>query len=877
MIPLERPARREGRAPLRDPRRRRRDIEDATWFKKTKIMRTDMRTPARSFLLIAGALSCGTAIPAAAQQIIGTPGSPDAREVIEGLRLPPDPLPFNGEIKRNALQSTAYWPARVSPPAEAPNVVLILLDDAGYGANSAFGGVIPTPNLEALAADGLRYTNVNSTSLCSPSRAALLSGRNHHSMGFGVVAEQATGFPGYNSLMSPEKATVAEILTENGYTSGWWGKNHNTPAFQVSQAGPFTQWPTGMGFDYFYGFNGGDTSQWQPGPLFRNTTPIYPYIGHPDYNLVTAMADDAIGWIREQNALNPSAPYFIYYAPGATHAPHHPTKPWIDKISALHLFDGGWNTLRDTIFANQKKLGVIPADAELTPWPDDLLKQWGALNDDEKKLFIRQADVYAAYLAYVDDEVGRVIQAVKDTGDYDNTLFIYITGDNGGSAEGTPDGTPNEIGIFNGVNLPVEAQLKDFYDIWGSDQTYPHMAVGWTWAFDTPFRWTKQVAGYFGGTRQGTIVAWPKAITDKGGIRDQFIHFNDVTPTILEAIGVREPAVVNGVPQSPMEGVSFAYTFDTERAKEASHHRTQYFEMMGEYALYHEGWMASTKVTRPPWDLSGPVNPDPADNAEWELFDINTDWTQAHDVSAQNPEKLKELQDLFWQEAEKYDVLPIDASVATRVVQPRPSNLAGRTSFAWDHPLTGTPNGDAPSVLNASYKMTAEIEVPEGGAEGMLITQGGRFAGYGFYLVKSKPVFTWNLFDYRRIRWEGPELAPGKHTLVFDFKYDGLGFGTLAFNDTSGIGQGGNGTLSVDGKVVAEQRMEHTIPLILQFDENLDIGSDTGTPVDDADYQVPFAFTGAFGKVTLDIDRPVLSDADKAKLEEAMKQQMIRD
>ena len=825
---------------------------------------------------VVGLLGGLAALPALSQEIIGTPGSPDARRVIEGLQLPPEPTPFNGRIERNALASTPYWPARVAPPDGAPNVLLILLDDAGYGANSTFGGVIPTPNIDALAADGLRYTNVNSTALCSPSRAALLTGRNHHSMGFGVVSEQATGFPGYDSLMSPEKATIAKVLTENGYVSGWWGKNHNTPAFQVSQAGPFDQWPTGMGFDYFYGFNGGDTSQWQPGPLFRNTTPIYPYIGHPEYNLVTAMADDAIGWMREQEALNPEEPFFIYYAPGATHAPHHPTPEWIDKISAMHLFDGGWNQLRETIFANQKRLGTIPESAELTPWPEDLIKPWDKLSAEEKKLYIRQADVYGAYLAYVDAEVGRVIQELKDSGEYDNTLIIYITGDNGASAEGGPDGTPNEIGLFNGVNLPVADQIEGFYDIWGSDRTYPHMSIGWSWAFDTPFRWTKQIAGYFGGTRQGTVIAWPGRITDKGGVRAQFAHFNDIAPTILEAAGIREPSVVDGIPQSPMEGVSLVYTFDKANADAPSRHRTQYFEMMGEYGLYHEGWMASTKVTRPPWDLAGAANPDPANDAEWELFDLSKDWTQAHDVAAGNPEKLKEMQALFWREAETYQVLPLDASVATRVVAPRPSITAGRSAFAWRHPLTGTPNGDAPSVLNTSYAITADIDVPEGGAEGMLITQGGRFAGYGLYLVKSRPVFLWNLLDYKRVRWEGPELAPGKHRIEFDFAYDGLGFGTLAFNSVSGIGRGGTGVLKVDGKTVATQKMEHTIPLIMQFDENLDIGSDTGTPVDDEDYQVPFAFTGGFGGVTLTLDRPVLSDKDKAELEAAMKKEMIR-
>ncbi len=800
------------------------------------------------------------------------PGSPAATRVIDGLQLPAPGVPFGGTIKPNALESTPFWQPRTVPPEGAPNVLLIMTDDVGFGAPSTFGGVIPTPALDRIAEMGLRYTQMHSTALCSPTRAALLTGRNHHSAGFGVVAEQATGYPGYDSVIDKDKATIGRILSDNGYNTSWYGKNHNTPGYQISMAGPFDQWPTGMGFDYFYGFMGGDTSQWTPGNLFRNNTQIYPFETQKGFNLITAMADEAIGYMKQLNTLSPTQPFFVYYAPGGTHAPHHPTPEWVDKVTDMHLFDDGWNKLRDTIFANQKKLGVIPEEAQLTPWPSDLLKEWDSLSADEKKMFIRQANVYAAYLAYTDHEIGRVIQAVEDMGKLDDTLIIYISGDNGSSAEGTLEGTPNEVAMFNGVNVPVADQLKYFYDIWGTEFTYNHMAVPWTWAFDTPFKWTKQIAGYFGGTRQGMAVAWPNVIKDQGGIRNQFMHVIDVVPTLLEATGIQAPAVVDGIPQSPIEGTSFAYTFDPERKDEPSHHTTQYFEMMGEYALYHEGWMAVTTVQRPAWETSGKTNPYPADNQTWELYDITHDWTQNTDLAAKNPEKLKELQDMFWTEAEKYQVLPLDASVATRLVVPRPSIMAGRTEFDFPVRMTGISNGVAPSLLNTSYTFTAEVTVPEGGGDGMLITQGGRFAGYGLYVNKGKPTFDWNLVGLKQVTWEAPDaLAPGKHTIVFDFKYDGLGAATLAFNDLSGIGRSGTGTLSVDGKVVATQTMEHTIPLILAWDENMDIGSDTGTPVNDKVYQVPFAFTGTIDSLKLVIDRPVLSDAEKAKLEAAMK------
>jgi arylsulfatase len=802
--------------------------------------------------------------------ISGKPGSPAATIAIGGEQLPPPPAQFGGKIDRTAQSSEPYWPPRIAPRAEAPNVLLIMTDDSGYGVPSTFGGVVPTPALDRIASEGLRYTNFNSTALCSPTRAALITGRNHHSVGYGVIAEQATGYPGYDSIITKDKATVGQILKGNGYRTSWFGKNHNTPAFQASAIGPFDQWPIGMGFEYFYGFMGGDTNQWEPANLARNTTYIYPYQDNPGFNLITAMADEAIAYMNQVDTLTPDQPFFVYYVPGGTHAPHHPTPEWIKKISDMHLFDEGWNKLRETIFANQKRLGVIPENARLTPWPKDLLKDWDQLSADEKKMFIRQVDVFAAYVAYTDHEIGRVIQAVEDLGRLDNTLIIYINGDNGTSAEGTLNGTPNEVAMFNGVEVPVALQLEKFYDAWGSNQTYNHMAVPWAWAFDTPFSWTKQIASHFGGIRQGMAISWPKVIKDKGGIRNQFHHVIDVVPTILEAAGIQQPEYVDGIRQSPIEGVSMVYTFDAKNADAPSTHKTQYFEMFGDHAIYHEGWIASTKVMRPPWVISGGLGSDPS-KFPWELYDLTKDWTQSEDVADQYPEKLKEMQKLFWREAKKYQVLPLDSSVASRLIAPRPSITAGRNEFTWTRPLTGTPNGDAPSILNSSYKFEADVEIPEGGAEGVLITQGGRFGGYGFYVLENKPVFLWNLVDLKRVRWEGPALTPGKHTIEFDFKYDGLGMGTLAYASMSGIGRSGTGTLKVDGKAVATQTMKRTLPLILQWDENLDVGSDTGTPVADSDYQVPFAFNGTIRKITLTIDRPELSPSDIEKLKTAQR------
>ncbi len=816
-------------------------------------------------------------VPALAQRITGTPGAPNATTTLPGNQLPAPAPPFGGVIKDGALQSRPWWAPRITPPQSAPNVLLIITDDAGFGVPSTFGGVIPTPAMDRVAKAGLRYNRMFSTALCSPTRAALITGRNHHSAGFGVVSEQSTGFPGYNSIIERDKATIGRLLKDNGYSTAWFGKDHNVPAFQASQSGPFDQWPSGMGFEYFYGFVGGDANQWQPN-LFRNTTQIYPFEGKApgSWNLVTEMADDAIDYMTRMHQINPSKPLFIKYAPGATHAPHHPTKEWVDKIHAMHLFDDGYEKLRERIFANQKRLGVIPKDAKLEPWPADVITPWDNLSPDAQKLFIRQVEVFAAYAAYSDYEIGRVIQQFDDLGKLDNTLIVYINGDNGTSAEGGPLGTPNEVAWFNGLNkLPVEVQMK-FYDVWGTEFTYNHMSAGWSWAFDTPFSWFKQNASKLGGVNQNMVVSWPARIKDKGGLRQQFVHVIDVVPTILEAAGLKAPEVVDGIPQKPIEGTSFAYTFDSKNAKTPSRHKTQYFEMMGQWGLYNEGWFLSTKVNRAPWEAFGPANSDPLNNQTLELYNLNNDFSQSTDLAAQNPQKVKEMKEAFIAEAKKYQVFPLDASVAARIVAPRPNIAAGRTEFVYTRPMVGLPQGDSPVLLNTSYTVTADIEVPAGGAEGMLLTSGGRFGGYGFYLKNGKPVWLWNMVDLERLKWEGAEpIMPGKHKVEFDFVYDGKGAGTLAFNNFSGVGRPGTGTLKVDGKVVATKTMPKTLPMILQWDESFDIGSDTLTGVNDADYQPPFRFTGTLNKLTIKLDRPQLSPADIKSLEAAMRTKAV--
>jgi len=789
------------------------------------------------------ALAALTTQIGAAQQITGTPGSIAATTTVDGRYLPPPPQKFEGVMNPNGTQSTPYWPALVKPRKGSPNVLLIMIDDEGFGAPSTFGGLIPTPTMDRIAQMGLRYTRFHTTSLCSPTRAALLTGHNHHSVGTGVIVDQATGYPGYNSVIPSDSVAIGEMLREQGYRTAWFGKDHNVPLWEASQAGPFTDWPTGpiKGFEYFYGFVGDDTSQWTPGNLFRNTTPIQPYVGHPGWNLVSAMADEGVNYLRMLNEVQPDQPFFIYYAPGATHAPHHPTPEWVKKISDMHLFDKGYEAVREQIFANQKKLGVIPQDAQLTAWPSTL-KTWDQLDPEAKKLFIKQANVYAAYLAYADFETGRLLQEIENEGKLDNTLVIYIAGDNGASPEGQLNGLYSEVCLINGLSPTVAENMK-FYDVWGTNQTYPHYTAAWAVTLDTPYQYTKEVASHFGGTRNGMVMAWPARIKDAGGIRNQFHHVIDIVPTILEAAGLPQPVSVNGIMQRPIEGVSMVYTWDNVNAPDR--HNTQYFEMFGSRALYQNNWIASAPPVTAPWlpiPISGSHVTDPMNGFKWELYDLNKDWTQANDIAAQNPDKLRDLQQIFTLEGSKYNVFPLQVSRVPRFFAPKPSYSAGRTEFTYHGVISNVPTGaaGAPDVLNRAYTITADVVVPAGGGDGMIVTDGSRFSGYAFYLLKGKPTFAWSVLQLEQVKWQGSEaLAPGKHTLVFDWKPDG-----------PGLGKGGIGTLTADGKVVDTRPMARSLPGELPWFESFNTGNSLAPPVAD-DYQVPFPFTGTINTVTV--------------------------
>jgi arylsulfatase len=747
--------------------------------------------------------------------------------------LPKPEQPFRGTINLRAKDSKSDFPQPVKAPSGAPNILLVLLDDVGFGASGTFGGPCNTPTLEALAQSGLRYNQFHTTALCSPTRAALITGRNHHSVHTACIMEAATGFPGYDSVMQKDTATVAEVLKQAGYGTAWFGKNHNVPDWQTSQAGPFDLWPTGLGFDHFYGFVGGDTNQWRPA-VTEGTKPIDPYLGNPDYNFDYDLADQAIQWIKMQKAVAPDKPFFCYYAPGATHAPHHPKKEWVEKYKGK--FDQGWDKIREETFARQKRLGVIPASAKLTPRAPGI-QEWARLKADEKKVFAKFMEVYAGFLEQTDHNVGRVVKAIEDLDHLDNTLVIYIVGDNGASAEGSLQGLLNEMTFFNGVPEDIKEVLKRADDI-GTWKAYNHYPAGWANAMCTPFQWTKQMASHYGGTRNAMVVSWPKGIKARGELRSQWHHCIDIVPTIYEICGITAPSSVNGVAQKPIEGVSMKYTFDDARAK--STRTTQYFEMLGNQAIYHDGWVACTTPPLPPWSSSG-ADVDVIDGYTWELY-APTDFSQAENLAEKESKKLLEMRLQFYTECAKYNVLPLDNSKTTRLDPAiRPSLTRGRKSFKFYAGQSRIPEGASPDIKNKSWSVTADVEV-KADTSGIVITQGGLFSGWALYLDKGKPVFHSNFCDVAHYEVAGKSaLAPGKHTIKMDFAYDG-----------GGIGKGGTATLTVDGREVAKGRIEKTVPIRISLDEGLDVGEDTGTPVN-LNYDVPFEFGGTIDTVTIDL------------------------
>jgi len=753
--------------------------------------------------------------------------------------LPILPHPFAGTVDTNAMQSKPDFPIEVSAPKGAPNVLLILTDDVGYGASSTFGGPIATPTFDSLAANGLRYNEFHTTALCSPTRAALITGRNHHNVASGVITEMATGFDGYNSLVPKSAASVGEILKDNGWNTGWWGKMHNIPDWKSSTSGPFDLWPNGLGFEYFYGFVGGDAHQWRPA-LYENTNPIEPYLNNPNYILDQDLADNCISYIRKHNSISPQKPFFAYYCTGTAHAPHQAPKDWIEKYKGK--FDQGWDKVREETLERQKKAGVIPANTKLTA-RNPGAPEWNSLTADQKKLYAHEMEVYAGALSYADYNIGRVIQSVKETGQLDNTVIIYIMGDNGASAEGTQQGTTNEVGTAaNGFAEDIPFLMSQ-YDKLGSKYTYNHYSYGWALAMDAPFQWTKQVASHFGGTRNGLVISYPKAMKQRGEVRSQFHHVIDIVPTILELCGVPAPTRVNGVDQKAIDGVSMVYSFNDAAAK--SKRNTQYFELVGNRAIYNDGWVAATTPFRVPWQTVGGVSQYPSRDFKWELYNIADDYSEADNIADKNPEKLKELQALFYAEAKKNNVLPLDASFAERADPAiRPSLTTGRTHFEYYEGAVRIPEGSAPNFKNQSWTIVADVKT-NAKSQGVLSTMGGYFGGFVLMIKDSKPMFMYR--GTNQPQWlvtvQGPQpLSAGEHKISVDFVYDG-----------GGAGKGANMILSVDGKQVAQKRIERTIGLRFSLDETFDVGEDTGTPVEFNVYDVPYKFNGELVKVSVDL------------------------
>ena len=755
--------------------------------------------------------------------------------------LPVPDLPYNGLITYDAKDPNTRFPPikDIRPPKDAPNVLIVLLDDVGFGASSAFGGPVNTPNAERLASEGLRYTRFHTTALCAPTRRALLTGRNHHSGGMGAIAEQATSAPGNNSMLSNTKAPLPLTMKLNGYSTAYFGKCHEVPPWQTSPLGPFDHWPTGgQGFQYFYGFIGGENNQWNPA-LYENFNPIEPdKTPEEGYHLTEDLADHAIFWIKQQKALMPDRPFFIYFAPGATHAPHHVPKDWADKYKGQ--FAHGWDKQREITFQRQKELGVISPDAKLTPRHKEI-PAWDEMDPRLIPVLEREMEVYAGFLEHTDYHVGRVFDALEELDIMDDTLIFYIIGDNGASSEGTIPGAFNEMANFNGMaSLETVDFLLSKIDEFGGPDAYNHYAVGWAWAMNSPYQWTKQVASHWGGTRNGTIVHWPKAIQEKGGVRNQFTHVIDIAPTILEATGIPEPMMVNGVLQSPIEGTSMVYSFNEAEAEER--HDLQYFEMMGNRGIYFKGWSAVTKH-RTPWDLTG--KPPALDDDVWELYDGNKDWTQADDLSKENPEMLSYLQRLWLIEAVKYNVVPIDDRAAERLN----ADLAGRPQLITGNSQTFFPGmgrlseNSVLSVKNKSFTITAEIVVPEDGVDGVIFAQGGKFGGWALYTKDNILKFTYNVLGIEEyiIQADRP-LPTGKHQVQAAFAYDG-----------GGLAKGGDLSFYIDGEKAGEGRIEHTMPLIFSADETAEVGADFGTTVGSEYTTETSRFTGRIEWVRIDL------------------------
>ena len=725
----------------------------------------------------------------------------------------------------------------VKAPERAPNVIIFLIDDIGFGHPATFGGGIPMPALDRVASQGLKYNRFHTTALCSPTRVALLTGRNHHANNAGAIMEIATAFPG-NTGVRPQTITpLAEILRHNGYSTAAFGKYHETAPWEVSVSGPFDRWPTHSGFDKFYGFIGGETNQWAP-LIYDGTVKVEP--SHDaNYHFTTDMTNQAIQWIRSQQSLTPDKPFFTYFATGATHAPHHVPKEWIAKFKGK--FDGGWDNYREETFARQKQLGTVPQNATLAGKPE-AIKDWDALSSDEKRLFARQMEVFAAFAAHTDNEIGRVVQAIEDLGELDNTLIFYLVGDNGASAEGGMVGMFNEMTYFNGVMEDVPSMLKNI-DNWGGPETFPHMAAGWAVAGNTPFMWTKQVAANFGGTRNPLVVSWPARIKTTGEVRSQFHHVVDIAPTVLEAAGIPDPKAVNGIAQSAMDGVSMAYTFDAPDA--AGRHRTQYFEIGGNRAIYHDGWVAAA-VHKAPWEAE--PRRALADDV-WELYNVDEDFSETNNLATSNPDKLREMQALFMEEAKRNRVLPIDDRTIERfdpIIAGRPDLMGGRTSLTVYEGMTGMMENAFINVKNQSVTITADVDVPADGGNGVILAQGGRFGGWSLYVKNGRPAYTYNFVGLHEYTVNATErLASGKSTIKVDFAYDG-----------NGRGKGGTATISVNGKQVGSGRVERTNANVFSADDAADVGRDEGTNVSSAYRQHENKFTGKIEKVKVDVMAP---------------------